>query len=155
MASTPLGVRRSDRIPAQPHRLADEQATHRYHAQELADLRRATEQSLAPDVSDESDEETPPDVDCSSSEEEEEEKENDKPHAPWVEQTRDIPRPPCSEQPASNLPRHREHTEFGYLRVKDAPSCMNAHARIPLAAALEAVCSVACVSSHRALPNCR
>jgi Transposase IS4 len=116
MASTPLGVRRSARIPVQPHRLAEEQATHRYQAQELADLRRATEQSLAPDVSDESDEEAPPDVEYSSSEEEEEEKENDKPHAPWVEQTRDIPRPRCTEHPASNLPRHHEHSEFGYLR---------------------------------------
>jgi hypothetical protein len=116
MRPTPLGVRRSTRIPAQPHRLADDQATHQYHAQELADLRRATELSLRPDVSDDSDEEAPPDVDGSSSEEEVEEKENVTPHAPWVDQTHDIHRPPCTDLPASNLPRHREHTEFGYLR---------------------------------------
>ena len=116
MPPTVLGERRSARSRTQPHRLAEEQATHRIHAQKIADLRRATVESLRPDVSDESDEEAPPDVEASSSEEEGEEKENVTPHAPWVEQTHDIHRPPCTEHPSSNLPRHREHTEFGYLR---------------------------------------
>lgn len=114
--------RRSSRIPAQPHRLADEQASHRYDAQELADLRRARELSLAYDVDSESDEETPPDDECSSSEDEEEEKENTPPHAPWVEQTHQPVSRPFTDQPASNLPRRHLSTEMDYLQCFLPPS---------------------------------
>jgi hypothetical protein len=110
--------RRSARVPAQPHRLADEQASHRYQDQDLLDLRRATEQSLAPDDDFESDEEAAPDDESSSSEEEEEEKENVPPQSSWAEHTQDIKLPPFTEQPASNLPRHRPLTEMGYLQRK-------------------------------------
>jgi Transposase IS4 len=125
MAAPPLAVRRSDRIPAQPHRLADDQASHRYHAQELLDLRRATELSLAPDVDSDSDEETVDIDDCSSSEDEGEEKENTPLHPPWVEQTHTITLPPCIAQPASVLPRHRQHTEMGYLQCFLPPSLID------------------------------
>ena len=116
MAAAPLGTRRSARIPAKPLLLADEQAAHRYHTQEIADLRRATEQSLAPDVDADSDEEEPPEVTVSSSEEEEEEKENAPPHSQWADKTHDVTRPRFTDHPGSNLPGHREHTELGYLR---------------------------------------
>ena len=112
-----LASRRSVRVTAHPHSLADEQSSHRYLAQDLADLRRATLQSLEPDVASESDEEEAADGECSSSEEEEEEeKENAPPHAPWVTQTHSITRPPFTVQPASILPRHRQSTELGYLQ---------------------------------------
>lgn len=110
-----LAPRRSARIPAQPHSLADEQAGHRYLAQDLHDLRRATLQSLEADVTSESDEETPADEEVSSSEEEEEPQENAAPHAPWVEQTHSITRPPFPIAAASILPRYRQSTELGYL----------------------------------------
>ena len=54
------------------HRLADDQASHQTHAQELLDL----QQSLEPDVVVRADERTPGDDECSSSEDELEEKEN-------------------------------------------------------------------------------
>jgi hypothetical protein len=117
--------RRSTRIPAHPHRLADEQASHRYHAQDLLDLRRATEQSLAPDVDSESDEEALPVDESSSSEDEEEEKENIPPHLAWVEHTHDITLPPFTDQPASNLPRHRAMSEIGYLQCFLPPSLIS------------------------------
>ena len=74
----------------------------------------ATEESLETDLADDSDEEAPADVsddEASSSEEEEEEKENTPPHAPYKHTYRRY-----TDQPASNLPRNREHTAFGYLR---------------------------------------
>jgi hypothetical protein len=114
--------RRSTRVPAQPHRLADEQASHQYQAQDLLDLRRVMEQSLAPDMDSESDEEAPPDDESSSSEEEEEEKENVPPQSSWTEHTQDIKLPPCTEQPASNLPRHCVRTELGCLQCFLPPS---------------------------------
>jgi hypothetical protein len=114
--------RRSTRVPAQPLRLAEEQASHRYQAQDLLDLRRAAEQSLVPEVDTESDEEAPPAAASSSSEEEGDEKENVSPNSSWEEHTQDIKLPPFTEQPASNLPRHRVLTEMGYLQCFLTPS---------------------------------
>ena len=118
-------MRRSSRIPAQPLRLADEQASHQIHEQQLLDLRRAHVQSLEPDLASESDEETPDDDECSASEDEEEEKENTPPHAPWVEQTHHITSPPFTIQPASVLPRHRARTELGYFQCFLTPSLVD------------------------------
>ena len=65
MLSTRLPTRRSERTTALPQRLEDEQATHQYHAQELLDLRRATELSLAAEQPDSSDEDTVTPTVCS------------------------------------------------------------------------------------------
>jgi len=72
--------------------------------------------SLAPEVEDESDEETDPIEELEEEEEEEEEKENIPPAPAWVDGTHTIAPPQFTEQCASNLPRHREETELGYLR---------------------------------------
>ena len=77
-----LQPRRSARVPAQPQRLADDQAGIRIHEQELADLRAAALRSVEPDVASESDEETAEVTESSASESEEEEGENTAPHAP-------------------------------------------------------------------------
>ena len=112
-------------MPAQPHRLADEQVSHHIHAQELLDLRRTAQASLVPDVESESDEEEVSDGECSSSEEEEVATENTPPHAPWVEQTHAITHPLFSGLPASNLPRQRVSTELGYLHCFLTPSLVD------------------------------
>ena len=80
-----LQPRRSARVPAQPQRLADDQAGIRIHEQELADLRAAALRSVEPDVASESDEETAEVAESSASESEEDGGENTAPHAPWVE----------------------------------------------------------------------
>jgi hypothetical protein len=108
--------RRSTRTRAQPQSLADEQATHAYHAQDRANLRRALQESVESDVDAGSDEEALPADDSSSSESEDEEKENIPPQSAWSEHTHDIHHEPFTGQCASNLPRHREMTELGYLR---------------------------------------
>jgi hypothetical protein len=109
-------LRRSTRIRAHPQNLADEQVSHHIQAQDLLDLRRATEQSLGPDMTSESEEEVQSVDDVSSSEDEEEEKENIPPHYAWADHTHDVRLPPFTIQPASNLPRQRLRTEFGYLQ---------------------------------------
>jgi hypothetical protein len=114
--------RRSTRVWAHPYRLAEDQAGHRFHAQELLDLRRATEQSLAPKVDTESDEETPPDDESSSPEGEEEEKEKVPPQSSWAPHAQDIRHPPFTDQPDPSLPRHRARTAIGYLQCFVPPS---------------------------------
>lgn len=108
--------RRSARTRAQPQSLADEQAAHVYHAQDLLDLRRALQQSLESDVGSETDEEAAPAEELSSSEDEEEEKENIPPQSAWTEHTHHTTVQPFTEQCASNLPRHRHPSQLGYLR---------------------------------------
>lgn len=114
--STPLMPRRSTRTTAQPQSLADEQATRAYHEEELANLRRALQHPAESEVDDGSDEEAVPVDEVSSSEDEDEEKENIPPQSSWTEHTHDIHHVPFTGQCASNLPRHREMTELGYLR---------------------------------------
>ena len=120
-----LQPRRSARVPAQPQRLADDQAGIRIHEQELADLRAAALRSIEPDVASESDEETAEVTESSASESEEEEGENTAPHAPWAPQTHAITRPPFTALPASVLPRHRQPTELGYLQCFLPPSLVD------------------------------
>jgi hypothetical protein len=117
--------RRSTRTRAQPQSLADEQVTHRYHAQDLADLRRATQLSLQPDCPSDSEEEEVGTGEASSSEEEGDEKENILPHSQWVKQTHPITLPPFIIDPGSTLPRHRVHTEMGYLQCFLTPSLVS------------------------------
>jgi hypothetical protein len=117
--------RRSSRTRAQPQSLADEQATHRYHAEDLLNLRRAMQQSLHPEEESESGEEDPPVEEASSSEEEEDEQENIPPHSAWVEHTHDITLPPFIDHPASILPRHRVMSEMGYLQCFLTPSLLS------------------------------
>jgi Transposase IS4/DDE_Tnp_1-like zinc-ribbon len=117
--------RRSTRTRAQPQSLADEQVTHRYHAQDLADLRRATQLSLQPDCPSDSEEEEVGTGEASSSEEEGDEKENIPPHSQWVKQTHPITLPPFIIDPGSTLPRHRVHTEMGYLQCFLTPSLVS------------------------------
>jgi hypothetical protein len=117
--------RRSTRARAQPQSLADEQVTHRYHAQELADLRRAMQLSLQSDSCSESEEEAVADGEASASEEEEENKENIPPHSPWVEGTHAITLPPFALDAGSVLPRHRAMTEMGYLQCFLTPELVS------------------------------
>lgn len=117
--------RRSSRTRAQPQSLADEQVTHRYHAQDLADLRRATQLSLQPDCPSDSEEEEVGTGEASSSEEEEDEKENTPPHSQWVKQNHPITLPPFIIDPGSTLPRHRVMSEMGYLQCFLTPSLVS------------------------------
>ena len=113
---TPPMSRRSARIPAQPSRLADEQESHRIHAQELAELREAIQQSLAPEVTSESDEEEPPEDESTEVGEEEKDQENIPPALQWAEHTHEVKVEPFTDLCSSNLPRRRVHSEFGYLQ---------------------------------------
>jgi hypothetical protein len=114
--STPPVLRRSTRTTAQPQSFADEQFTHQYHAEELASLRRSLQESAESDVDDGSDEETVHVDVANSSESEDEEKENIPPQSSWSQHTHDVHHMPFTGQCGSNLPRHREETELGYLR---------------------------------------
>ena len=108
--------RKSTHTRAQPQNFADEQASNTYDAQDLLNLRRTIQQSIAPEVDAESDEEEVTVEDAPSSEEEVEEKENMPPQSAWNEHTHGPPPPHFTEQCGSNLPRHRTMTELGYLR---------------------------------------
>jgi hypothetical protein len=117
--------RRSIRATAQPQSLADEQATHRYHQQDLLDLRRALQQSLQPDDDSDSDEEALPVDEGSSSEEEEDEKENIPPHSAWTTQTHSIIVHPFTMPYGSNLPRLHLMSEMGYLQCFLTPALLS------------------------------
>jgi len=108
--------RRSIRTTAPPQSFADEQATHRYHAQDLLHLRRALQQSLESEEDSDSDEEAAAVEDGSSSEEEEEEKENIPPHLAWTTDTHPIVVHEFSMPYGSNLPRRCEISEMGYFQ---------------------------------------
>jgi Transposase IS4 len=117
--------RRSVRATAQPQSLADEQATHRYHAQDLLDLRRVLQQSVQPGEDSDSDED-PPGVDgYSSSEEEEDEKENIPPDSAWTRETHSITIHDFIMPYGSNLPRHCVRSEMGYLQCFLTPALVS------------------------------
>jgi hypothetical protein len=123
--SAPPTSRTSTRTRAQPQRLADEQVTHRYHAQDLADLRRAVQLSLQADQSSESEEEHVEDDEVSASDDEEENKENIPPPSAWAEHTHPITLPPFALDSGSVLPRHRAMTEMGYLQCFLTPELVS------------------------------
>ena len=108
--------RRSNRARAPPFSLAEEQAGRQLIAQELLDLRRATLQSLQPDVEDESDEEPIDDDISSSSNDDEDEKENVPPPSTWTRACVPVIAPPLSVPSAPQLPVHHVSTELGFFQ---------------------------------------
>ena len=107
--------RRSTRARAAPLSLAEEQAGRQLVAQELLDLRRATLQSLQPDIDDDSDEE-PVDTDSpSSSSDDEDEKENLPPPSSWSRVCVPVATPPLSVGSAAQLPLHHVNKELSFF----------------------------------------
>ena len=79
-------------------------------------MRRMQQEAQQYDVPHPSDEEALPDDESSSSEEEGEEKENTASNPQWTRRTHDIKLPPFTGFTGSCLPRHRVHTELGYVQ---------------------------------------
>lgn len=95
-------TRESTRVRGAPLNLAEEQASRALIAQELHDLRRATLQSIEPDIEDESVEEGERE---DESEEEEEEKENSS-VITWLKTPKEVKRPSLSIPSARQHPLH-------------------------------------------------
>jgi hypothetical protein len=114
--SVPATVRQSGRVRSRPEDFAEQQAGYAAHAERAALVRRMQQEAEQYDDSHPSDEEALPDDESSSSEEEGEEKENTASNPQWTRRTHDIKLPPFTGFTGSCLPRHRVHTELGYVQ---------------------------------------
>ena len=121
--------RRSTRARATPLTLAEEQAGRDLVAQELLDLRRATLQSLQPDIEDESDEEPVEDGTPPSSYDDADEKENIPPPAAWSRTCTTVVPPPLLVASAAQLPHTPRQYRAGLLPVHGdrTNSCRHRH----------------------------
>jgi hypothetical protein len=114
--STPLTTRRSNRVPSQPARYAEQQASYAIHDADAALMRRAQQLSLQSDDPNESDEDALAIDGYSSSEDDSDEKGNISPNSSWTQQTHDITVPAFTIPSGPNLPRQRLRSELGYLQ---------------------------------------